>query len=63
MADTGGTDKMKGTADEMAGKAVGDRGRHAVGKTEQTGGEPGKVMGEARDRAGRSRASLRRRSG
>lgn len=51
MADKGRTEKIRGKAKEMAGKATSDREQELEGKLEQARGEAKKIRGKTQERA------------
>ncbi|WP_330289601.1 CsbD family protein [Streptomyces sp. NBC_00576] len=51
MVDRGRTDKIKGKAKEVAGKATSDHEQELEGKLEQARGEAKKIRGKAQERA------------
>lgn len=63
MADKGRTDKIKGKAKEMTGKATGDREQEMEGKLEQARGEAKKVTGKTQERAEKAARSGKRSRG
>ncbi|UIX32815.1 CsbD family protein [Streptomyces sp. GQFP] len=60
MVDKGRTDKVKGKAKEMTGKATGDREQELEGKLEQARGEAKKIRGKAQEQVERDTRSARR---
>lgn len=60
MAGKAGMDKAKGKAQEMTGKATGNRERQVEGKADQARGAAKKTMDEAKERAKKADPSARR---
>jgi uncharacterized protein YjbJ (UPF0337 family) len=57
MVDKGRTDKIRGKAKEMAGKATSDHEQELEGKLQQARGEAKKLRGKAQERAERATPS------
>jgi len=60
MVDKGRTDKIKGKAKEMTGKATGDREQEMEGKLEQARGEAKKIKSKVQEHAERTARSAKR---
>ncbi|TXL86608.1 CsbD family protein [Streptomyces sp. IB2014 016-6] len=60
MSDDNATDKLKGKAKEMTGKATGDKSKETEGKTDQVKAAAEKKAADMKDRVDGAKESFKR---